>query len=365
MKAIKSIFFLLIIISINSCYQDKGDFLRIYGIELSADLAEVSLGKTITFTVKTDYGLEITNEAKIFIKDISTPDEPIENGATLTSSTNKTYTVYAEYPNPNDSSKILRSDEITVKFDEFAQSFVKRVLIEDYTGAWCVSCPRISYSIDLLKKNNVRVVPVAIHMGATPGSFDPFNFDGVAPLIALGYFNGEYPAGRINRTTIWEYAQNSPNNQAFATNFTLGNPVRLGLAMNSSLVGNNINLDVRVKFFENYDNLKLVVYVLENNLIYPQKNSTPFYGGVSLIPDFEHDHVVRATFTNILGDAIPSNETVYNNIYSRNFSLPIPDSVSNTDNIEFVAFVCYNDNMAINVRSATIGENQEEFEENK
>jgi hypothetical protein len=363
MKAIKTLFFLIILISFSSCYQDKGDFLRIYGIELSVDLSEVSLDKTVNFTVKTDYGLDVTNEAKIFIQDIASSNLPIESGTSLTSTTNKIFKVYAEYPNPNDKAKFLRSNEITVKFDEYAQSFVKRVLIEDYTGAWCVSCPRVSYSIELLKQDNVRVVPVAIHLGNSQGSFDPFNFDGAAPLLALVNFNGEYPAGKINRMTPWPYAQNTPNNQTYVKNFTLGDPVRLGLAMTSTLSGNTVNLDVNVKFFENYNNLKLVVYVLENNLIYPQKNSTPFYGGLSLIPEFEHNHVVRTTFTDILGDVIPSSETSYGKTYTRNFSVAVPSNITNTANMEFVAFVVGQDNKAINVRKAAIGENQP-FEEN-
>jgi hypothetical protein len=165
--------------------------------------------------------------------------------------------------------------------------------------------------------------------------------------------------------TPWPFAQNSPTNQNIAIALTAGKPVRLGLSMNSVIENNAINLNVKVKFYDDYSNLKLVVYVLENNLIYPQKNNTPFYGGLSLIPNFEHDHVVRGTFTNLLGDAIPSGETYFENIYSKNFSVDVSTlTIENLNNLEFVAFVVGSDNKAINVRSAQIGENQLDFDEN-
>jgi len=66
------------------------------------------------------------------------------------------------------------------------------------------------------------------------------------------------------------------------------------VAMNSTVSGGTINLDVNVKFAQDYTNLKLVVYAVEDNLIYNQTNYTSFYGGGSYISNFEHDNVLRA-----------------------------------------------------------------------
>jgi hypothetical protein len=362
MKAIKFLFFLITIGFLNSCYQDKGDFLRIYGIELSADFAEVSLGKTIKFTVKTDYGLDVTKQSKIFVTDASLQETPTENGTSITSMTDKKFKVYAEYPNPNDVTKILRSKEITVLFDRNAQSFVKHVLIEDYTGAWCVNCPAVSYAIEQLKLQTNKAVPVAIHRGNTTASFDPYHFEAATPLLQqLNVI--AYPTAKLNRTLSWGFPQYSQANLTKALNLTTGEAVRLGVAMKSTVENNTINLDVKVKFFKDYDNLKLVVYVLENKLIYPQENGNTLFGPTPEIEDFEHDHVLRAVFTNILGDVIPTSETKDGNIYVRNFSVPIPTNIANTANMEFVAFVLNSNNTSINVRKTTPGENQI-FEEN-
>lgn len=361
MKAIKFLFFLLTVGFLNSCYQDKGDFLRIYEINLSADFTEVSLGKEIKFTVTTDYGLKVTNQSKIFVKDIASSDPPIANGTSLTSNIDKIFTVYAEYPNPNDPTKILRSKEITVVFDRNAQSFAKRVLIEDYTGAWCVNCPAVSYAIEQLKLQTDKAVPVAIHQGATPAAFDPYHLAGINPLLLFANVI-DYPSARLNRTIRWRSPQYS-DNLPVAFNLTQGEAVRLGLAMNSTLENSTIKLDVKVKFFKGYDNLKLVVYALENKLIYPQENGNTLFGPTPEIVDFEHNHVLRAVFTDILGDSIPTSETTDGNIYVRNFSVPIPANIAKTANMEFVAFVTDSNNTAINARKASVGENQI-FEEN-
>ncbi len=357
MKAIKTLFFLFFITSLSSCYQDTGEFFRTTNITLSADSEEKRLGQTINFKIVTDSGIDVTNEAIIYIQDESSTLEPeINTSSNLTSNVTKTYKVYAVY-------KEFTSNEILVKFDDNVESFVKRVLIEDYTGTWCVNCPTVSYAIEKLKELTDKAVPVAIHRGPNSGSYDPFHYEDANALEDLVGIANQYPTAKLNRLTYWNYPQHTQTNLNKAIALTTGSPVRLGLAMNSSLTNNNLNLEVKVKFLENYSNLKLVVYVLENDLIYPQKNSTSFYGGLAEIPDFEHDHVVRSTFTNILGDVIPSDDTSYGKTYTRNFSVTVPSSISNTANMEFVAFVIGADNKAINVRKAVIGENQT-FEEN-
>ncbi|GAA4057322.1 Omp28-related outer membrane protein [Flavobacterium chungnamense] len=232
--------------------------------------------------------------------------------------------------------------------------FQKRVLVEDYTGAWCGYCPRVAYGIEKVLEQSTKVVPVAIHQQSGSG-YDPYHFAGATPLKTLIDLQG-YPTGKLNRMLTWSYPENSNINQV--KNLALNN-VGLGLALNSTVSGGNINLDVKIKFAKDYTNLKLVVYVLENNLIYDQVNYTSFYGGGSVISNFEHDNVLRDCRTNILGDAITENTTNGQTI-TKNFTFPIPASVSNAANLSFVAFVVDGaDNKAINVRGALPNENQQ------
>ncbi|MBK8599229.1 MAG: Omp28-related outer membrane protein [Flavobacterium sp.] len=233
--------------------------------------------------------------------------------------------------------------------------FQKQVLIEDYTGTWCGNCARVAYAIERTKEASDRVVSVAIHHGN-----DPYDFEGIGPLKNLISPNSELalPQSRLNRITTWTFPE--VNNVQQALNLTSNN-CGLGLALNSTVADGNINLDVKVKFAQNYSNLKLVVYVLEDKLIYRQTNYSTFYGGVNPIPSFEHNHVLRASLTNLMGDSLTN--TNYNQTVTTNFSVPIPSDVANAENINFVAFVIEENNNVINVRAAKKNENQE-FQEN-
>lgn len=356
MKATKLLLFCIIIInSFSSCYQDTGEFIRTYSIGLTADSNEKKRGEIIELTVDTDSGFDVSSEAKFYYKEINTENFTELNDRIITSTIPITFIVFAKYKN-------FTSKEIEVKFVETDESFVKKVLIEDYTGAWCVNCPAVSYAIEKLKEQTDKAVSVAIHRGSTTAAFDPYHYEAATPLLQQLNIIA-FPTAKLNRSVPWPFPQYSTANLNKAIALTTGTPVRLGLAMNSTISGNSINLDVKVKFLENYSNLKLVVYVLENGLLYPQDNGTTFYGGLSVIEEFEHDHVLRATFTNILGDAIPSNETTYGKTFTRNFSVAVPSNIVNTANMEFVAFVVGQDNKAVNVRKSSVGENQT-FEEN-
>ena len=234
--------------------------------------------------------------------------------------------------------------------------FKKRVLIEDYTGTWCGNCTRVSYAIDQVNEQSDKAVTVAIHNGN-----DPFHFAGIAPLKNLILPNSPLalPVSRLNRMIVWTFPE--PTNVQEALNLT-GNNSGLGIAMNSSVENGNINLDVNVKFALNYSNLKLIVYLLEDNLVYSQRNYTTYYDNVNPITNYVHNHVLRASMTDILGETISGN-TSAGSSFTKNFAIPVPSNIANADNINFVAFLVGEDNIAINARASNANENQE-FEEN-
>jgi thiol-disulfide isomerase/thioredoxin len=235
--------------------------------------------------------------------------------------------------------------------------FKKHVLIEDYTGTWCGNCTRVSHAIDLVNDQTDKAVSVAIHNGN-----DPYSFDGIATLKNLILPNSPLalPVSRLNRVTKWTFPE--PTNIQEAVDLT-GNNSGLGIAMSSTLVNGNLNLDVKINFAQaDYQNLKLVVYLLEDKLIYKQYNYTNFYNAINPIPNYEHNHVLRNSLTNILGDAI-SETILVNQSITRNFNLQVPSKINNSNNISFVAFIVGEDNKVINARAAKVNENQA-FEQN-
>ena len=126
-----------------------------------------------------------------------------------------------------------------------------------------------------------------------------------------------------------------------------------------------MNIDVRVKFGGGFSafSAKLVVYVLEDNLYFNQTNYTSYFGGSSVLTNFEHNHVLRASLTNLLGNQIPSSEFTADNVYTVNFDMAVPSNVTNTEKMSVVAVVINgSNNSAINVRGADFGDTQT-FEE--
>jgi thiol-disulfide isomerase/thioredoxin len=247
----------------------------------------------------------------------------------------------------------------TVDAPPVSGQFKKHVLVEDFTGTWCGNCTRISYSIEKVMEQTDKAVAVAIHNG-----IDPYHFAGIEPLRNQIYPNTSdfpLPTVRLNRTIAWTYPEVSNIQQV--KNLTSNN-CGLGLAMNSIIVNGLISLDVELKLAQNYSNIKVVVYLLENHLIYDQRNYTDYFGAENnpTIHDFEHNHVLRTSITNILGDPI-TEETLFGKTITKSYSLAIPSSVSNSENLSFVAFVVDENNTVINCRASEGNQNQT-FEEN-
>ena len=335
---------------ITATYQGKSATLTVKftdipttSIVLTADMTTQSVGDNIKFTVKTNTGINITSTAVI-----TSGATTITNG-NFTSATAGTFDVSATY-------ETFTSETITVSFTP-AINFTKRVLIEDYTGAWCGWCPRVSYAIDLVQEQTDKAVVVALHNGVTtPGNgYDPYHFN-VGALGQLINLQG-YPTAKLNRMTTW--ASPEPTKVSQVIDLTQGSKPKLGLAMKSSVSGGNINLEVKTKFGKDYTTAtKLVVYISENGLILDQVNYTDYYGGGDIIPNFEHNHVLRACLTNLLGDSFLPTESVFGNVVTKTFNIPVPTNVANVANIEFVAFVVGADNKAINVRKSLPNEGQ-------
>lgn len=232
--------------------------------------------------------------------------------------------------------------------------FTKNVLIEDYTGTWCQYCPRVIYGIQKVEAENLKAYPVAIHRGS--GGSDPYHFAAATPLENYIGLTG-YPTAMLNRKQVWnnETSTNEVKKQIKVN-------ADLGLALNSTVSGGNINLDVNIKFDADLTNLKLVVYVLEDGLIYNQTNSTSYFGGQNPIANMEHNHVLRACLTDLVnGDALTGTDDGVT--ITKNFSVPVPSNVSDVSKMSFVAFVIDSTGKAINVRGVLPNVSQT-FEEN-
>jgi hypothetical protein len=319
-------------------------------ITLTSNSQSYFLGEQVVFNVLGDNGENLTEQSTISIIEGSDLSSNI-----YVTSTTGLVSFIALY---EDFTSVVYEINVLPPPTKFNQN----VLIEDYTGTWCGYCPRISYAIDLVNQQTSEAFVVAIHRGnsnPSSSSHDPYNFS-AGELEDLINLQG-YPTAMLNRNIEWNYPE--PNNVDQVINLTSGQ-ADVGLALSPSLNGTEMSIDVNVKFGGQFSDsyAKLVVYLLEDSLFYNQTNYTSYYGGSSVIPNFEHNHVLRRSLSSLLGDQIPSTEISADNIYQVNYTLAIPSNISVNENMTLVAFVTNSNNTSLNVRVASFGETQT-FEE--
>ncbi len=343
MNFIKKPFFLLlfsILIIFQSCNNENID--AITEVIITTSNSNLLVDDTVTFSATANNGNDITNQTTFYV------NNEVLTGNNFTPNASGTYEIKSIY-----NSITSNTIEITASNPT---GYSQKVLAEDYTGTWCGYCPRIAYAIQQAELQSDKIVPVAIHLAKN--STDVYNFDGSEELENL--FNiGGLPEGRLNRTIIWNYPQNTNLNQALDLT---GQSSPLGLAIQSEINQNTINTTVRVGFAQDYNfEIGIVVYLLESGLIHDQTNYTNFFPEgqyVDPLVDFEHNDVLRGIFTNALGEIIPQTETVNGNTYVFSIQNTIPTSIENNNNLSLVAFVVNkNTNEVLNAQHAAVGEN--------
>ena len=306
-------------------------------IMLQVNKSEMWNGETVAFTVLNNLSNNVTNHSTFYIDGQEFP------GSIYNSSITGVHTVYAVKNG-------LISNEL--EFISVESTHTTKVIVEDYTGTWCGYCPRLAIAIDNAVMQNDNVVPVAIH------DDNDMMFPYTNQLESTFGVTG-FPTGKVNRTTTWDESSNQPIN-------LLSVRKKMGLAINSSISGNNINAEIKVHYdLGETGSQRLVVYLLENGLVFPQENyynsdpSSPWYQTGNPIQNFAHNHVARQVFTNVFGDVIPSSETTTGNTYEVDYSMIIPSSVQNNDNLEIVAFVVDFNGTVLNVQHADVGEDKD------
>lgn len=261
--------------------------------------------------------------------------------------------------------------------------FKQKVLLEDITSASCVACPLATLATQELDKSEYadKIISVAVHDDFNPNSVkDPFVLPGVRNLINALKLNG-YPFISWNRNPsiqgqLFQNWLRQRNNQAgeleffldmslfknFYTKYKLiteGSPI--GIKIESNLTATNGKVDVSVKFGQNINQeLKYIVYLLEDGLVFQQANGTPLYGNTSGNPrwemNFVHDHVVRAT-NNFLGEVIAAGQTTSANEFKATTNLTY--TVKDLSKASVVVAVLDKDGNVLNVQKAKANTTQD------
>ena len=334
---------LLILFIFFGCSKEYTVLESIDGLILSSNETTRIINQTTTLRLVKNNGEEVTNATTFYVNGVALPSN------TFTKSEVGIYLVEAKY------NGVASENTVEVTYhDGSLIAFKSNVMVEDYTGVWCGNCPRVVVALDQasqqLGTNEEQLIKVAIHRSSsnpTDASYDPYNFDASAFEP-----NGGYPKAYINRKTRWtplEY-----NNLGMVVTQTQINK-RLGLKLKTETINNAIKLKVDGLFSDNFSQLSLIVYQLESGFVYDQVNYTTFFNGDDIIQNFVHDHVLRNILTNANGDAISNSST--GTEFSREFSIPL-NTITNSQNAEFVAFIVDNAGNVLNARSVKVNQIQ-------
>lgn len=163
-------------------------------------------------------------------------------------------------------------------------SFVKKVVVEEFTGEWCGACPGGAADLhDIVTTYPDKAYAVAIH-NANGGS-DPYEVSFFDQLNAMLGQHTSYPGANVDRI---KSAGSWKNDVAARLNI----PVNMGVALVSKTVGDKVDLDVYFgQTVTITKDLKYTIYLIENNL--PQSAAGQTSGGAGYI----HEHVLRNYLT--------------------------------------------------------------------
>lgn len=246
------------------------------------------------FTVTNNKGEDVTASTKLYINDkelSSSEFTPTEAGE---------YTVIAKTTE-------LTSNTVSISVTE-TPYFAHKVLIEDFTGAGCGWCPRVSKAIELAEEATDKVIAVAIHNPVFGP--DPFTFKPRTVLENKLGVKG-YPTAFINRNIAWKAPENTNYDiPTKAPHLKENSPI--GIKIESNVSANAASIDISLFFKESFQNLKYVVFIVEDGLKYKQTNYTNLYGGGATLPDFIHNNTLRATSDTLLGTDIDATSTAKN-----------------------------------------------------
>ncbi len=252
--------------------------------------------------VNTENNADITAQCAIKVNGVAAP------GNAFGTETPGSYTVTAKYNNTTDAT----TGTITAT-DKGPSKYSSKVLVEDYTGAWCGYCPRVAYKLDQAQAANPNILSIAVH------NADPVAYIYESQMRAKWGVTG-FPTAIVNRKTEWNESASTIN--PLTTNWAI-----LGLAIESSITGTTISGKVKTEYNVTTTlPMTVTIMLLEDGKVIPQVNyynataGSPHFGLGNPIPGYVHNNILRAASTDIFGDAIPPGDQIRGNVIQKTFS---------------------------------------------
>jgi hypothetical protein len=218
-------------------------------------------------------------------------------------------------------------------------SYVKKILLEDYTAQQCIYCPQAATIAKLLRKSYPgRVITVGIHVSslAQPGPV-PFDYDfrtaaGDSYDASFGLSASGLPTGMVDRIQYQGSFPIDRNNWQSVASAELALPcvAFLRITNNYNPSTRILNTSVNTKFLSSVaGSFNLVVLLTEDSIVKAQKDVDSTQYANDIVLNYLHRYVLRTAMNgNSTGNGeplvLPHNPIIPGDSITKSYSYQIP-----------------------------------------
>jgi hypothetical protein len=191
----------------------------------------------------------------------------------------------------------INPDDRQIEMDEVIP--LKKVLLLDFTDQACPNCPEAGSEVALLKeKYGNNLVPVTIHASYRT-NLSLVTEDGNTYDVHFGTKQAGHPAGVIDGKLFEKYEKWT---EGVSERFNVPPSLTIDLSVSYEENNSEIHLVVKLKGFKEITNAKLLLWIIEDNIIDQQ------LVGKEIEKEYEHHYIFRAAINGTWGNEIAVGE---------------------------------------------------------
>jgi thiol-disulfide isomerase/thioredoxin len=222
----------------------------------------------------------------------------------------------------------------------------RKVLLFDFTGHTCKSCPKAHKSIDQLKQlYGDRLVPVAFHLGyfAKPLAGGKFSTDFRTPegeLLEKHFDFVAFPTGTVQTLANDQLQPYSAWPSIVSENIVGDSPIKIGITHLHFSPSGELTAVVSVTALQTIPGaMSLAVYVLEDGVADWQKDED--FDPMD-IPFYQHHHVFRTSLNGLWGERIGGDSGMQKGVNENVELAKLLNPAWKAENCMVIAFVYQN-----------------------
>lgn len=227
---------------------------------------------------------------------------------------------------------------------------IKKVLIEEYTGHLCSTCPNAGLVLhDLKELYGIQLTIIAVHSGhnaalASPNYMTDFTTTVGNDLNVFFDVGDMAPLGVVNRRKFNNNSYYPIDREAWgpaiAEVLAEEQQAKIKIEKTYNNVDSIVNVTAKLEFFsEISDPINLSVYVTEDSVIAYQKNNNATIGPTPEIPNYAHMHVLRGALNNTWGDEVLATGSSNGLKITKTIQGKLPNKVKDVNNVNLVVFL--------------------------